>query len=132
MIDDKTFDALLQAIRNCPECGRHEHEAPPSFSWYLNSLSASRCPECGTPQGIDLLDRAEAEHELTDLRAENERLLKELATAWFERDEARDDNERLREVLQSLIEQKKIVNVREADGTYIDVTAWCKAALEQD
>jgi len=84
--------------------------------------------------------------EVTRLRAENERLLKELATAWFERDaarygllemhrernEARDDNERLREVLQSLIEQKKIVNVREADGTYIDVTAWCKAALEQE
>jgi hypothetical protein len=124
----------------CPECGRHEDEAPPSFSWYLNSLSASRCPECGTPQGADV------EGELAELRAENERLLKEVATAWFERDEARygllemhrernearDDNERLREVLQSLIEQKKIVNVRKADGTYIDVTAWCKAALEQE
>lgn len=104
MIDDKTLDALLQAIRNCPECGRHEHEAPPSFSGYLNSLSASRCPECGTPQGADLDDVA---GELADLRAENERLLKEVATAWFERDEARDDNKRLREVLQSLIEQKK-------------------------
>lgn len=108
-----------------------------------NPTTAPRCPECGTPQGAYHDD---VEGELTDLRAENERLLKELATAWFERDtarygllemhrernEARDDNERLREVLQSLIEQKKIVNVREADGTYIDVTAWCKAALEQE
>jgi DNA repair exonuclease SbcCD ATPase subunit len=114
----------------CVLCGRHEDEAPPSFSWYLSSVGDSRCPECGK----------------ADLRAENERLLKEVATAWFERDEARygllemhrernearDDNDRLREVLQSLIEQKKIVNVREADGTYIDVTAWCKAALEQE
>lgn len=84
--------------------------------------------------------------EVERLRAESERLMKERATAWFERDEARygllemhrernearDDNERLREVLQSLVEQKKIVNVREADGTYIDVTTWCKAALEQE
>lgn len=108
-----------------------------------NPTTAPCCPECGTPQ---VADHCDVEGELADLRAENERLLEERATAWFERDEARygllemhrernearDDNERLREVIQSLIEQKKIVNIREADGTYIDVTAWCKAALEQE
>ena len=48
----------------CVLCGRPEDEATPSFSWYLSSVGASRCPECGGAQGVDV----------EGLRAENERL----------------------------------------------------------
>lgn len=54
----------------CVLCGRPEDEATPSFSWYLSSVGDSRCPECGAPQGADLVDRVEVEGELADLRAE--------------------------------------------------------------
>ena len=53
----------------CALCGRPEDEATPSFSTYLHGVD-SRCPECGKPQGADLVDRAEVEGELADLRAE--------------------------------------------------------------
>ena len=53
----------------CVLCGRPEDEATPSFSTYLHGVD-SRCPECGKPQGADLVDRAEVEGELADLRAE--------------------------------------------------------------
>lgn len=55
---------------HCILCGRPEDEVTPSFSWYLSSVGASRCPECGAPQGADLVDRAEVEGALADLRAE--------------------------------------------------------------
>lgn len=41
----------------------------------------------------------------------------------------RAENERLRETLQALVDEKLVCNVREADGSYIDVSAWCRAAL---
>ena len=40
-------------------------------------------------------------------------------------------NERLRETLQALVDEKLVCNVREADGSYIDVSAWCRAVLEK-
>ena len=43
----------------------------------------------------------------------------------------RVENERLRETLQALLDEKLVCNVREADGSYIDVSAWCRAALEK-
>jgi hypothetical protein len=49
----------------CVLCGRPEDEATPSFSTYLHGVD-SRCPECGKPQGADLVDRAEVEGELED------------------------------------------------------------------
>jgi hypothetical protein len=65
---------MMNTTPHCVLCGRPEDEAyfvvPPSFSWYLSSVGASRCPECGAPQGVDLVDRAEVERELADLRAE--------------------------------------------------------------
>jgi hypothetical protein len=49
----------------CVLCGRPEDEATPSFSSYLHGVD-SRCPECGKPQGADLVDRAEVEGELAE------------------------------------------------------------------
>ena len=57
----------------CVLCGRPEDEATPSFSWYLSSVGASRCPECGKLQDglVALLDdRAKVEGELAEMRAE--------------------------------------------------------------
>ena len=53
----------------CVLCGRPEDEATPSCSTYLHGVE-SRCPECGKPQGVDLVDRGEVAGELADLRAE--------------------------------------------------------------
>lgn len=50
----------------CVLCGRPEDEATPSFSTYLHGVDDSRCPECGKPQGADLVDRAEVEGELAE------------------------------------------------------------------
>ena len=41
----------------------------------------------------------------------------------------RAENERLRETLQALVDEKLVCNVREGDGSYIDVSAWCRAVL---
>ena len=49
----------------CVLCGRPEDEATPSFSTYLHGVD-SRCPECGKPQGADLVDRAAVESDLED------------------------------------------------------------------
>ena len=49
----------------CVLCGRPEDEATPSFSWYLSSVGASRCPECGKLQD-GLVARAAAESDLED------------------------------------------------------------------
>ena len=46
-------------------------------------------------------------------------------------DRLRAENERLRETLQALVDEKLVCNVREGDGSYIDVSAWCRAALEK-
>ena len=43
----------------------------------------------------------------------------------------RVENERLRETLQALLDEKLVCNVREADGSYIDVSAWCRAVLDK-
>jgi hypothetical protein len=55
---------MMNTTPHCVLCGRPEDEAyfvvPPSFSWYLSSVGASRCPECGAPQGVDRDDRADA------------------------------------------------------------------------
>jgi len=69
----------------CVLCGRPEDEAPPSFSWYLSSVGESRCPECGAPQGADLVDRAiAAEARAIAAEAENSRLRRAAAEvlAW--------------------------------------------------
>lgn len=49
----------------CVLCGRPEDEATPSFSTYLHGVD-SRCPECGKPQGVDLVARAAVESDLED------------------------------------------------------------------
>lgn len=49
----------------CVLCGRPEDEATPSFSTYLHGVE-SRCPECGKPQGVDLVARAAVESDLED------------------------------------------------------------------
>jgi hypothetical protein len=43
----------------------------------------------------------------------------------------RAENERLRETLQSLVDEKLVCNIRDVDGSYIDVSAWCRVALEK-
>lgn len=44
-------------------------------------------------------------------------------------DEAQEEIERLRETLQALVDEKLVCNRREADGSYTNVSAWCRAVL---
>jgi uncharacterized protein YceH (UPF0502 family) len=79
---------MMNTTPHCVLCGRPEDEVTPSFSWYLSSVGASRCPECGAPQGADLVDRAEVEGELADLRAEVAALRAEVAALRAKLEEA--------------------------------------------
>jgi hypothetical protein len=98
---------------HCVLCGRPEDEDTPSFSWYLSSVGDSRCPECGAPQGADLVDRAEVEGELADLRIayaelalDNARSMREaseeIAKMRQERNQALDAARQLRSALADL------------------------------
>jgi hypothetical protein len=56
---------MMNTKPHCVLCGRPEDEAffvvPPSFSRYLSSVGASRCPDCGAPQGGDLVAVSDAD-----------------------------------------------------------------------
>jgi hypothetical protein len=129
---------------HCVLCGRPEDEAfgivPPSFSRYLSSVGASRCPECGVHQGADLVDRAEVEGELADLRAEVDALHAEVATLrrweayaefgseFFSLREERDEALRL---LATRVEAKRLDEAQEEIAALREACALALGIMEQ-
>ena len=98
----------------CVLCGRPEDEAAPSFSTYLHGVE-SRCPECGKPQGVDLVDHGEVAGELADLRAEVAALRRwesyaEFGSEFFSLREERDEALRL---LATRVEAKRLDEAQE-------------------